>query len=200
MSNEEVEVIDLLDVDTSDEECSLERCEEVNRESTGANNRVSKFTQRKECRTSRLKLRRPGTADLVHISCFSDESREEYEKLIDAQKRTYVGSSTNPFLGNALYAAEVIEEGDFICIYFGERMSTVESEARIQAGCVSDYMLNIKSGVVVDGYLVGHGAAMANHSCFPNAILENYMLSGMEKAPVGILLSLIHISEPTRPY
>ena len=194
MNRSSVPFVDLTDVDTSDEEVesgsSESEEEEVRSKRCSATISVCKFTQVKFCRNSRLQLRRPGSADVVHPSCFSVESRVHYKELIDSQKETYVGHSTNPFVGNGLFAATRIEEGEFICVYRGLRMSIRECKARIKAGCNTDYILNLTQGVYVDGFQVEAGAAMANHSCRPNSELQYVLLRGIDKAPVGILRAL----------
>lgn len=151
---------------------------------------MSKCTQVKVCRTSRLRRPMRGTADVVCESCFSAESKAEMKELFDAQKITYVGESINPYFGNALFAGQDISKDELICPYYGNRMSVKESEARIKAGCNSDYMINVGRGVVVDGFGVGYGACMANQSCEPNCVLVTVNLNGFEKAPIGYLRAL----------
>lgn len=50
--------------------------------------------------------------------------------------------------------------------------------------------IDITKGVIIDGYKVGYGAAMANHSCVPNTILEHEYFPGEENAPIGMLRAL----------
>ena len=192
-----IDVIDLLDVDISEDEYDnssenshASASEVEGRRRKPSNNAMTKMTCVKKCRRGRLQVKRPGSADIISFSLFSVDSRVEYCNLDCAQKRTYVGSSTNPFLGNALFAGEKILKGEFICLYIGMRMSYTECKARIKAGRIADYMLDVTRGVVIDGYEVGQGAAMANHSCDPNASLEHHILKGSEKAPVGMLMAI----------
>ncbi len=138
-------------------------------------------------RSSRLKLVRPGMGEKVYESLFSKASKERLNELIHEAKETYVGESRNPFFGHALFAAQVIEAGEFICLYYGKRMPKAESTALIEAGYSQDYMLYVTCDVVIDGFGVGHGAAMANHSCMPNSTIEREYLPGFDHAPVAFL-------------
>ncbi len=186
---QEVNVIDLTNVDTSDEEEKKRDVRDVQTD----RNAVMKFTFIKRTRSSRLQIVRPGFAEKIYVSLFSNTSKIHLNELMDASKRTYTGSSMNPFIGNALFAAEVIEEGELICLYLGNRMPLCEANARIDAGQSSEYMIDITSGVVIDGIGVGMGAAMANHSCCPNAELQHKYLRGYERAPICILRAIQRI-------
>ena len=96
-------VIDLTEVDTSDDE-NLEQ-EEDRRKS------VSKFTQTKFCRSSRLQRPRAGSADVVNLANFSVDSMDHYIEVLKSQNETYIGASINPFLGNVLFSLTSIKKG-----------------------------------------------------------------------------------------
>lgn len=187
---ESVDVIDLTHVDTSEEE--EEKCEHRIRTSSNYTG-MAKFTFLKNTRSSRLRIVRVGMCEKIVFSLFSDVSKQHYAELEAKSKRTYTGESRNPFFGNALFAAEVIHAGELICLYYGERMPFCKAEARIKEGGTSDYMLYVTDGVVIDGVGVGHGAAMANHSCMPNAELQHEYLPGWERAPIGLLRAIEEI-------
>ena len=178
------DVIDLTMVDTDNEEDDGV----VNDPDMEVGERVIKFTFAKCTRSSRLQLVRQWMSEVIYVSCYSASSKARYHDLrFNLAKRTYVGESVNPFFGNGLFAAEVIQPEEYICLYVGRHMPMAECLARIAAGQNSDYFLYVTKGVVIDGYGVGHGAAMANHSCSPNTRLEHEYMPGVDKAPVGIL-------------
>ncbi|MEM8863858.1 MAG: SET domain-containing protein [Chloroflexota bacterium] len=186
MANEDI--IDLTGVDTSDDEVSMGGQNEMTNRK-----RIVKFTFVKRTRSSRLQLVRPGMAEKIHFSCFSESSQNHFWELENGSKRTYVGESTNPFCGGGLFAAERIEPGEFICLYRGYRMSWPEACARMDGNYCSDYMLYVTDGVVIDGKGIGMGAAMANHSCLPNSELQYDHLRGSERAPIGLLRAVRRI-------
>ena len=193
MAESAIPVIDLTSVDTSDEEDNncLNYLEDDSIRPRKI--RVMKFTFVKKTRASRLQIVRPGVGEKIHLSLFSDASKNHFNDLQNESKRTYVGESRNPFLGNALFAAELIEPGDFICLYLGLRIPRVEADAIIDAGGSAEYMLDVTQDVVIDGAGVGIGAAMANHSCSPNAELQHDYLKGYDRAPIGLLRALERI-------
>ncbi len=182
---ENIDVIDLTGVDTDNE---------GEEETAGGSNTISKivkFTFTKQTRSSRLQLVRPWMSEVIYPSCYSESSKRRYNDLLHKSvKQTYVGESGNPFVGNGLFSAEALEPGEFICIYIGRHMPKKESVARINGGQNNEYMLSLSKDVTVDGYGVGQGAAMANHSCSPNARLEEEEMPGPDRAPVGILRAL----------
>ena len=185
-----MQVIDLTECDT-DSESEMEDVDEGGNENvTEPRARIVKFTFRKRTRSSRLQLVRAGMAEKVHVSCFSKSSKKEYARLIDVSKETYVADSTNPFCGRGLFVIETVEAGEMICVYFGQRIPYEECIARMNGRIESNYMLELAGGVVIDGAGVNHGGAMANHSCAPNAILDEVALPGTDRAPVGIIRAL----------
>ena len=197
---EDQNVIDLTSLDSSDEEgCGGVTEKDVGKEVANKEGKqkkpcIMKFTFIKRSRSSRLQIVRTGMSPKIHISCFSERSKEHFLELENESKRTYVGDSLNPFLDKALLAAERIEPGEFICLYLGKRMSWEESRARIDGNCSGDYMLYVTDGVVIDGKGVGRGAAMANHSCLPNSELEQDFLAGYDRTPIGLLRAIAPIA------
>lgn len=185
------DVIDLTILDTNDEE---DNGGVIPLRVTSNTRRMTKFTFTKVTRSSRLQIVREGMSEKIRYSLFSEVSKEHWKELEALQKRTYTGESRNPFFGNALFAAEVIEPGEFICLYYGRRMPWCEAEAVMGAGRSSDYMIYVTEGVVIDGFGVGVGAAMANNSCVPNAELQHDYLRGYERAPYGLLRAVEKIN------
>lgn len=185
-------VIDLTGLGSDEEpENGLQEAMDVD----GLSKKVSmvKFTYVKKVRASRLQIVREGMAEKIHYSLFSEVSKQHFEKLIHESKETYVGESRNPFFGNALFAAQNIDAGDFICLYLGRRMPWCEANAILDAGKGSVYMLYITDGVVIDGDGLRQGGCMANHSCSPNAELQYDNLPGYEHAPIALLRALDRI-------
>lgn len=162
-------------------------------------NSLFKFTFYKVIRRSKLKRRtsRAPTAERIHPSLWSKSSKAHYEELKNKQKATYVADVVNPFLDKGLYAAVNIKAGEFINLYEGERQAKVECEARQKRGRTSAYALDIGSGIIIDAYGFPYGAAMANHSCEPNARLRRGHLRGWEKAPFGYMQAIKDISMGT---
>ena len=156
---------------------------------------VVKFTHAKKTRSSKLTIVRPGFAETIYFSCFSSSSMKKYKEFVNEEKKTVVRASSNPLVGEALYADEDIEEGEMICLYHGVRMCKAEGKARVNGEYDDRYLLNITRGVYVDGKDVGYGAAMANHSCNPNSELQHDYLPGYDRAPVGLLRALRKISK-----
>lgn len=154
----------------------------------------TKFPFMKETRGWKLKKKVPPLAEHLHFSCFSSRSKRHYHRLQECAKETYVGTSLNPFVGLALFAAQNIKAGEFIVLYEGYRMSYQECSARQKKGRPSTYALNVTQGVVIDALGFPHGAAMANHSCRPNARLRHGYLHGSEHAPYGYLQALVDIN------
>lgn len=146
---------------------------------------MCKIVFRKVIKTSRLKICRDTRAEHIHVSLFSKESKSHLKELHGSAKRTYVGSSLNPFLGQALFAAEDISAGDFICLYPGRRMSYKECDALQRCGRPGNFALSLPGGIVIDALGYPHGAAMANHSCVPNTRLNDGVLRGWEHAQIG---------------
>lgn len=153
----------------------------------GLGSRIVKFSHAKRTRQSKLMRIRPGFAETIYYSCFSEVSKIKYDEIVLSEKKTEVREAQNPAMGKALFACEDIEEGEMICIYHGCRMSEREAKARCDGKYDDRYLLNITRGVYVDGKDVGYGAAMANHSCNPNAELQHDYLPGSERAPYGLL-------------
>lgn len=85
--------------------------------------------------------------------------------LYQRKRRLFVGKSkVCPSLG--LFAGEVIEPGEYICIYSGEILSEFDSENR---GIVQDiieetYLFTLNSRYVVDASKVGNIMRYANHA------------------------------------
>ena len=184
-SSDVIDIIDLTHVDTRDEE---DNCGGEYRIRTASNYKgIAKLTFTKKTRSSRLQIVRDGMNEKIAFSLFSNASKTRFAELESKSKSTYVGESRNPFFGNALFAAETIEEGELICLYYGNRMPWCEAEARIKAGGDSEYMLYVTDGIVIDGFGYGYGACMANHSCFPNSELQHEYLPGYDRAPIGLL-------------
>ena len=157
-------------------------------------NGIAKFTVVKKIREFKLKRMSPPLATDIYISCFSMYSYAYYELLKRASKETYVGSSSNPFIGDALFAAQNIKAGEFIKLYEGWRMAYRECDARQKRGRPWEYALYISKGVVVDALGFLDSAGMANHSCRPNARLRHGYLPGPDRAPYGYLQALRDIS------
>lgn len=184
------DIIDLTSVDTSDEEDASEvhvGPKRYHASGHGGTNSMMKIISFKRTRSSRLQIMRPVFAEKIFLSLLSDASKEHFAKLHSNSKRTYVGDSINPFLGNALFAAETIQPEEFIFLYIGKRMSWNEASARMDANQCGEYMIYARDGVVIDGRGVGMGAAMANHSCEPNAELQHDKLPGFDHAPICLL-------------
>lgn len=187
-----LDVIDLTILDREEEDEELGDVADDHK--TGC---VAKFTLYKQMRVWKLKKMRPPLAHHIHFSCFSSSSKRHYNELQNCAKRTYVGTSTNPFVGNALFAAEDINEGEFITLYEGIRMSHKECDARQKKGRSPDYALYITKGVVVDALGFTYGAGMANHSCSPNTRLRHGYLRGRDRAPYGYLQAITDITMGT---
>lgn len=156
--------------------------------------RLAKFTLRKQPRGSRLKRKNPPFVEDLHFTCFSRTSRRHFFQLDRDAKETYIGTSVNPFTGYGLFAAESIKAGDFITLYYGNRLSQQESDAREKAGYPSSYFLELPKGVVIDSLGTLKGAGMANHSCRPNSRLRHGYLHGKERAPYGYLQAISDIA------
>ena len=195
------EVIDLTSIQESDEEC------EFDNDSTTLSNgivmvtnsvsilsvvptAIAKFVVHKQVHRSKLKKYTPPLAEHLYWSCLSTKSRKHYRAIQENSKETYIGESLNPFVGEALFAAQIIKAGDFIVIYPGLRMSLQECSARQKKGRPSNYALYVGKGIVIDALGFPHGAAMSNHSCRPNARLRHGYLKGQEHAPYGYLQAL----------
>lgn len=178
-------IIDLTEVDGSEEENAIEN------NVSSVRPLITKFVFKKGTVSSSfprtIALTFPVKWEVIDLFLISQESKDKYRYLLDHSKRIYVGESTNPFLGRALFAAEKIFKGDFICLYRGKRMSKEECDARCRGRDGGEYFLDVTCGVIIDGSGVNYGAAMANHSCMPNASLEHDLLPGIEKAPYGFL-------------
>lgn len=186
-------LIDLSGIESSEEGGDQESGDQESGENE-KRPRIVKFTFTKVTRENpRFRLLRPLMAEILYESCFSDACTEHYNRLIRESKRTYVGESINPFVGKALFAAERIEVGDFICLYFGTRIPWAECEARLSGTGNVDYFLDVTKGVVIDGSTVGHGGAMANHSCVRNAELEHGYLEGRGQPPYGYIRAVVDI-------
>lgn len=184
-------IIDLTDVDTSDDEDNIDI-----QHTSVKSKRLSmkKFTYRKKPSTGRLQIVRDGMADTMYFSLYSQVSKNLYLELMKKTERTYVGTSVNPYYGNALFAAKTFEAGEMICLYLGRHIPSIEADAIYEAGGCTDYMLDVTRGVVIDGARIGQGAAMSNHSCCPNAELQHDLLPGRERAPIGLLRALVRIN------
>jgi len=199
------ETIDLTSIpgDTSDEENSgtdgtvspdsaMENCIELRDDAPVT---VAKFTFAKKYREWKLTRLPNPLAEHLHYSCYSLESKQYYTTLRTRSKRTYVGSSLNPFLGNALFAGEDMEPGQFITLYEGDIYPLAEIKARQKRGRCAEYALYVTKGVVIDALGYPYGGGMANHSCRPNARLRHKYLPGSERAPIGYLQAIRHIKQ-----
>lgn len=175
--------------------CSSDEEEEVSNENEVEEREISitKFTHMKSTCNDTTKKRKIGKAEHINISCFSNESKQAYEWYVSNEKMTYVAESLNPFFGRALYAGEKINNGEYICLYHGKRISIAECSAIQRSKRNAEYLLNITKGVYIDGCKSGRGGALANHSCSPNAKLEHIYLPGPDGAPIGILRALKEI-------
>ena len=58
-----------------------------------------KLTHVKRTRANRLQRVRPGMAETIYVSFFSNISKLQYNDLREDSKQSYVGFSRNPFLG-----------------------------------------------------------------------------------------------------
>lgn len=128
------------------------------------------------------------------MSLFSRESKLHWNELMEQCKGTYVGCSTNPYLGNGLFTCQKLEKGDFVTVYDGLRMTYNECDVLQRFGRPATYALSIPKGVVVDALGFPFGAAMANHSCNPNTRLRHGLLRGPDRAPYAYLEALKDIS------
>ena len=158
---------------------------------------IPKFHFVKNYRESNLKRIPYPLAEHIQYSCFSEKSKNYYEALLGKCKRTYVGASLNPYLGNALFAGEDLSPGEFITVYHGKRYSYAEIDAMQKGGRCSEYAMYVTKGVVIDALGFPTGAGMANHSCRPNARLRHGYLPGIEHAPFGYLQAIRHIKAGT---
>lgn len=138
--------------------------------------------------------RRNARPEHIHFHLFSTESRAHWNELLDSCRQTFVGTSTNPFLGNGLFACESFKKGDFITLYEGLRMTFTDCDVLQRHGRPANYAIRIPKGVVIDALGYPFGAAMANHSCKPNTVLQHGYLRGSERAPYAFLEALCDIS------
>lgn len=188
-----IPVIDLTYLPDSDEEV-CENGPEVSMNSSfwlsETPKTMKKVCHMKEIRRSRLKIYRDTLAEHVNVSLFSAASRAHMEELSAMAKSTYVGSSRNPYFGNALFAGESIKKGEYICAYEGLRLPYNVCSAMQKAGRPPNYALSVGKGVVIDALGYPYGAGMANHSCKPNAKLDQNYLRGAEAAPHAFLESI----------
>lgn len=183
------EVVDLTDVPESDDELDEQSSEIGN--SIGRRldcpETLSKFCYTKVVRKSKLKIIRDTRAEHVNYSLFSQDSLDHLKELEDGSKSTYVGYSLNPYLERGLYAGQKIRKGQFICLYYGLRMSYKECDARQKRGRPPNFALRIPLNVVIDALGYPYGGGMCNHSCVPNAKLEYGFLRGAEHAPYAFI-------------
>lgn len=178
VSKEEIPIIDLTSLKDNQE----------NERKSFTSNRLSKIVNVKVMRLEVNSKRKEPSAAQLYFSCFNKTATKNYQSLLHNEKRTYVGKSMNPFLGDALFAAENISKGEFINVYRGKRISDRMAEALQDACHPWEYMLSVGVGIVVDASKECEGASMANHSCKPNAKLDVAMISKSPKVPIGVLI------------
>lgn len=178
-------VVDLTDIPTSDDEGSDERLE--------VSNYSILRTMYRPILPRTKRIIPEARPEHIHFHLFSTASREHYKQLMDDSKITNIGFSINPYFDRALFAGEKIANGDFIVLYYGLRMSHSTCSALQKEGRPYHFSLSTTNEVVVDALGYPYGAAMANHSCSPNASLELGYLRGDEHAPYAYLKALSDI-------
>ena len=192
MTSQNITVIDLTDVPDSDDEQDFlgsagSAVSNTSSWRTDGPDALKKVCFAKKIRRSKLKIRRDTLAEHVHVSLFSPDSRAHLHYLSASSKSTYVGSSRNPYFGDALFAGVRIKKGDFICLYEGLRIPYNILHAAQKAGRPPWYSLSLEKGVVMDALGYPYGGGMANHSCCPNAKLDQDFLRGTEAAPYAYI-------------
>lgn len=132
--------------------------------------------------------------ELLNEKKYTPASKKHLELLKAKQKDVYVSNAIDSRLGKELVANEPIFVGDFICLYEGQRFLVETCNLLESQGYPTDYMFNLDDEVVVDANHHRFGAAMANHSCNPNAALMSTFLCGLDLPPIGYLSAIKDIS------
>ena len=76
--------------------------------------------------------------------------------------------SSFPGTGDGLFAVKKIHKGDFILEYTGERISSVDAEAMVDAR----YLFEINDTWTINGPVPANVAGYINHGCDPNCEAE----------------------------
>ncbi|CAK4086208.1 unnamed protein product [Aphanomyces euteiches] len=102
---------------------------------------------------------------------FCRNRRIQREIIGPIEKRSWNGEY-------GIYATKRIEKGTFLIEYVGEVITKQELDARAQAHR-DLYVVTVNKNTWIDAYSVGNDSRFVNHSCTPNAQLDELSVAGL---------------------